>query len=65
MSKIQKLFDGKLRVINMGLASFAAPLQDKETPVVQMDWNPPASGKPEILALLDRLKAFSEKGNAQ
>ena len=41
MSKIQKLFDGKLHVINMGLASFADPLREGETPVLQMDWRPP------------------------
>jgi FdrA protein len=44
-----------LRVINIGLESFAEDLRADEVPVVQIDWRPPAGGDARLLALLAAL----------
>ena len=42
-------------VVNVGLSLFADSLRGQEVPVIDVDWQPPASGDPELLALLERL----------
>jgi FdrA protein len=44
-----------IKVINIGLESFAEDLSNANIPVIQMDWRPPAGGDPKLIALLDRL----------
>jgi hypothetical protein len=44
-----------VRVINIGLASFARDLASTGTEVVQVDWTPPAGGRPELLSALAAL----------
>jgi FdrA protein len=44
-----------LRVINIGLESFADDLRADEVPVVQLDWRPPAGGNARLAALLSML----------
>jgi len=53
------LLAGPLRVVNVGLPGFAADLAAVGSEVVQVDWTPPAGGKPEYLAALARLSAAS------
>lgn len=55
---MSSLLAGPLRVINIGLAGFARDLAANGAPVVQVDWSPPARGKPELLAALQKLVAF-------
>ena len=55
VSRVRELFTTELRVINMGLAGFGETLEALGTPVVVMDWKPPAGGDPELIALIDRL----------
>ena len=46
----------ELRVINLGLESFAETLDGLGVPVLHVQWTPPAGGDPErvrLLALLD------------
>lgn len=45
-----------LRVINIGLASFAEDLRAQAVPVVDLDWRPPAGGNARLAALLDALQ---------
>ncbi len=52
---IQDLFSRGLRVINLGLSSFAETLRERGTPVIDLDWRPPAGGDAELADLLDRL----------
>lgn len=52
---IQELFSRELRVVNLGLSSFAETLRESGTPVVDLDWRPPAGGDAELADLLDRL----------
>jgi len=45
------------RVINVGLPAFADDLRAQDRAVVQLDWSPPARGRADLLAALDRLAA--------
>lgn len=68
-SRILALFTQGLRVINLGLESFAENLRACETPVVHVDWTPPAGGNPELIQVLDRLETRAtvdiDKANAE
>lgn len=47
---------GELRVVNLGLESFAETLETLGVPVLHVQWTPPAGGDPErarLLALLE------------
>jgi FdrA protein len=41
-----------LRVINIGLASFAEDLRAQGVEVIDVDWRPPAGGNARLAALL-------------
>ena len=65
---IQKLLSGVPSVVNIGLPGFAADLAAQGTPVVQVDWRPPAQGKKHLADLLSRLGALEAriaKANAE
>ena len=50
---IEKTIPGDpLRVINIGLESFAEDLRAEGVAVVQLDWRPPASGNARLASLL-------------
>lgn len=56
MSAIRELFGRELRVVNVGLESFAVVLESLGVPIVHVDWVPPAGSDParaRLLALLD------------
>ena len=53
---IAKLLAGPVRVVNVGLASFARDLAAHGTPVAQVDWTPSAAGKPELVSALAALE---------
>lgn len=42
----------KLRVLNIGAPSFADELKQQDVDVMQVDWQPPAHGNPELLKAL-------------
>jgi FdrA protein len=52
---IDDLFQAELKVINLGLEGFARDLEQRDVPVVQVDWQPPAGGDPALAALLAKL----------
>jgi hypothetical protein len=54
---IGKLLAGPVRVVNVGLAAFARDLAAHGVAVAQVDWTPPAAGKPELLGALGTLAA--------
>ncbi len=56
MTKINKLFQEELKVINMGLQSFDKNLKEQKVKTIQVDWKPPAGGNKKMLSLLDKLK---------
>jgi FdrA protein len=55
VKKINELFNRELKVINMGLDSFADNLRKEEVEVVQLDWKPPAGGSKHLISLLEKL----------
>lgn len=54
--KLVQLFRSDLKVINIGLESFAEDLKSLNVPVIQMDWRPPAGGNKKLAAVLELLK---------
>jgi len=51
------LLGGEIKVVNIGLDSFAADLSSAGVKVIQVDWSPPAGGDPELADLLSKLGA--------
>ena len=45
----------KVEVVNVGLLAFGDAIRDQDTPVVDVDWRPPASGDPAAVGALERL----------
>jgi len=59
ISKINEtLFGKKLKIINIGLESFAEDLKKQRVKVIEVNWKPPAKGKKELLDLLEKLDAL-------
>jgi hypothetical protein len=54
---IDKLLAGPVRVVNIGLAGFARDLAANGTAVAQVDWIPPAGGRPELISALDQVSS--------
>lgn len=54
-AEIKKLLEQPLKVINIGLESFATDLERRGVAVVQVDWAPPAGGDPALADLLSKL----------
>src|SRR5687767_12678693 len=52
---IDALLAGPLRAVNIGLADFARDLAANGAAVVQVDWTPPAGGRPELLSALEKV----------
>ena len=59
---IAELFRTDLRVVNLGLSSFAETLRSIPVPVVDVDWRPPAGGDADLIRIIDDLK--SEDGRS-
>jgi FdrA protein len=45
----------KLKVVNIGISTFADDLRSQDVEVVHVDWKPPAGGDIEMLRLLAKL----------
>jgi len=54
-SPIRELFERPLRVVNLGLSSFADTLRACDVPVLDVDWRPPAGGDADLIRQLDRV----------
>jgi hypothetical protein len=55
MVDIRELFGQEIRVVNVGLESFAGVLESLGVAVLHVQWVPPAGGDPERARLLARL----------
>ncbi len=51
-----------VKAFNVGLESFAENLTAQETPVVHVDWRPPAGGNEKLAGILERMKKLSSAG---
>ena len=52
---LANLFEDTLRIINIGLESFAEDLRSDEIEVIQVDWHPPTGGNTRLASLLSKL----------
>ena len=57
MSQKKTILNQKLKVINIGIPTFADDLRSQDVEVVHVDWKPPAGGDIEMLRLLEKLGA--------
>lgn len=48
-----------VKAFNVGLESFAENLTAQQTPVVHVDWKPPAGGNEKLSGILERMKKLS------
>ena len=51
----ETLLDAPMKVINLGLESFADDLSRNGVEVVHVEWTPPAGGDPKLADLLSKL----------
>jgi len=54
-SQEKNILTEKLKVVNIGIATFADDLRSQDVEVVHVDWKPPAGGDIEMLKLLEKL----------
>ena len=55
MTAVGDLFDGEIRVVNVGIETFALELERLGVSVIHVEWTPPAGGDPRRAALLAQL----------
>lgn len=51
-----KILQQPFAAINVGLESFAASVFAQDTPVIHVDWHPPAGGNEKLMSILERMK---------
>ena len=56
MKKTDKLFSGKLVVINCGLRIFKKGIEESGGRCINMDWKPPAGGDDKLMDILEKMK---------
>ncbi|MFZ2958768.1 MAG: fdrA domain protein [Candidatus Ozemobacteraceae bacterium] len=55
MKPLNDLFNQTLKVINVGIPSFADDLKVQGASVIHVEWRPPAGGNKKVASLLDRI----------
>jgi len=60
--RIRDLFEGELRVVNVGLEGFADALRNENVPVTQVDWRPPAGGNQALADRIDSVVSPDGRG---
>jgi len=61
--KINELFKGDLKVVNLGLTSFKETLDSIGVPAVQVDWKPPVDVDPALLRIVRSHRVQIEEAN--
>jgi len=56
-SKILELFNSEIKVINLGIPSFAEDLERQNIKVIKVNWRPTALGNEKVVNLLNRIRA--------
>jgi len=54
-TKKKSILSETLKVVNIGVSTFADDLRSQGVEVVAVDWKPPAGGDAEMLRLLEKL----------
>lgn len=67
MSKINELFQNKLKIINLGPPIFYKAFQEQNIPAINIKWNPPGGGNEKIINILQSLRKNDsiEKANQE
>lgn len=55
MSKINKLFDSEINVVNIGIETFEETVNAQKANLVHVDWRPPAQGNALVANMLELL----------
>lgn len=55
MPQSKTILHEKLKVVNLGISTFAEDLKAQGADVVQVEWKPPAGGDQDMLRLLEKL----------
>jgi hypothetical protein len=55
LARRKSILSESLKVVNIGVQSFADDLESQGVKVVKVDWKPPAGGDEEMLRLLEEL----------
>ncbi len=53
--KKTNLLAEQLKVVNIGISTFADDLHSQNIEVINVDWKPPAGGDEEMLKLLEKV----------
>jgi len=64
MSKLNELFKQDIKVINIGIPSFAQDLTQQGVVNIHVEWRPPAGGNRKIQALLEKIGRWQDKVQA-
>ncbi len=59
MGTVKEFLNSKLNVINVGIGSFKDDLLAQNAEVTHLEWTPPGSGNPDLIAALDKLENSS------
>lgn len=54
-SEQRNILTEKLRVVNIGIPTFAEDMRSQDVEVIHVDWKPPAGGDIEMLKILEML----------
>jgi hypothetical protein len=54
-SEEKNILTEKLKVVNIGISTFADDLRSQDVEVVHVDWKPPAGGDIAMLRILEKL----------
>jgi len=61
MGKLNEFFGKEVKVINIGIPSFADDLKKQGVPVIHVEWQPPAGGNKKVQSLLEKIYQLKEK----
>lgn len=64
MTTLKDFFGKKIKVINLGIPSFAEDLKKQGIETVHTDWRPPAGGNKKVQALLAKVENWQNSVKA-
>lgn len=64
MTTLKDFFGKKVKVINLGIPSFAEDLKKQGVETIHTEWRPPAGGNKKIQALLAKVEAWQNQVKA-
>lgn len=64
MAALKDFFTKKVKVINLGIPSFADDLKKQGVETVHVEWRPPAGGNRKLQALLAKIDKWQSKVQA-